>query len=459
MNRITKAMGALTVLAVLAAACGDDDEDGADTTTTTEAVDDTTTTEADDGGEGTTTEPVELTDSFRGVTADTITLGYTQIDFDALRDQFGVDLNFQNAEPVLDALVDELNERGGINGRMVEVIVDPYLPVGSAQAEESCVRLTQDEQVFAVLSGFDGNGAVDVNPCFPVTHDTALVGGQWTEANRADATAPWIEVEMAQERRSIGFAEALVDQGYLDADDDRVALLNSTAANEALMDEVEAALDGLGIEVVFNATIAAPAGDTTAAEAETRTILERARTDGATAVLYSGVNPSIYPAFSDYADLEWYFDNATTTQSTLQDFAGAADLGIVSNGLIDDLQVGEPLLEECIAIVEERTDLEIVDPGEVGDQDPFWWQAVITACQHLRLFEMVATAAGPDLTNESFLAAAEGLGEFSLPGLEVASLGAGKYDAGDTTVMVEWDPAAEDGRGGWSPIGEPFAFS
>ncbi|NIR34753.1 MAG: hypothetical protein GWN79_00975, partial [Actinobacteria bacterium] len=63
-----------------------------------------------------------------------------------------------------------------------------------------------------------------------------------------------------------------------------------------------------------------------------------------------------------------------------------------------------------------------------------------THCTRLRLFEMIATAAGPDLTHESFVTAAESLGEIELPGNPFTSLGPGKLDTSDSLRLAVFDP-------------------
>lgn len=440
MARPTRTL-ALVMALSLAAACTD--ETGAGTSAST------ATTDASDGPEVTVDADAPLTASFTGVTADAIAIGYTQIDFDQLRDEFSIDLNFQNGEQVLEALVDDLNERGGINGRRVDATVRTYVPIGAASAEELCIRFTEDEPVFAVLGGFGGL-ASDVNSCIADRHATALIGGTWTEAQHAEAEAPWLRADMTLARRSVGFAEALGDGGHLD-DHDRIAIVSSTAANEPFLGDVEAALRAGGSEVVLNATVSAAGGAD-----EVRTLLERAQSSGATAVFYSGLNPALYPAMADF-DFQYFFEDATTTEASLRDFLrGGGQLDILSNGPYPYPYRDDAEMAECIDIVEERTDIVVEDPNTLADDQPNWWEAVSRACQNLRLFELVAVAAGPVLTNDSFRDAAEQVGSISLPGIASGSLAPGKYDAADVSSMVEWDPTLFDGDGGWVPVGDPY---
>jgi hypothetical protein len=177
-------------------------------------------------------------------------------------------------------------------------------------------------------------------------------------------------------------------------------------------------------------------------------------------VFYTGLNPSLYPAFGDYDDFEYFFADATTTEGSLRDFTrDGGRLDIVSNGLYPSPYRDDQQMAECIDIVEKRTDIVVKDPNTLADDAPNWWEAVSRACQHLRLFERVADAAGAELTNASFLEAAEKLGDIQLPGVQQGSLGPDKYDANDVSFVVRWKPGAHDGQGGWVPVGKSFVVS
>ena len=53
-------------------------------------------------------------------------------------------------------------------------------------------------------------------------------------------------------------------------------------------------------------------------------------------------------------------------------------------------------------------------------------------CNELRLFELIASKAGANLTNDSFREAAASMPQFKLPLQPFASLGPSKFDAGDS---------------------------
>ena len=60
------------------------------------------------------------------VTSDTIAVGVLAIDYDLLRDLGLVDINRGDDELVWQVFVDDINRRGGIDGRMLELHWRPY---------------------------------------------------------------------------------------------------------------------------------------------------------------------------------------------------------------------------------------------------------------------------------------------------------------------------------------------
>src|SRR5436309_2225961 len=81
------------------------------------------------------------------------------------------------------AAIADLNKQGGINGRKVVPVFAAIDPLGTAPAQEACIKLTEDEKVFAVMSFFNADAPL----CFVDSHDTPLLGGQTTPANLSHA--------------------------------------------------------------------------------------------------------------------------------------------------------------------------------------------------------------------------------------------------------------------------------
>ena len=440
-----------------AAACSSDD-DGADadadvTATDDTATDDTPTTQrrrhddtddTDEGDEGdgettTTTEAAaELTDSFRGVTAESIKVGFIDVDFEELNATFGLDLQSPDTGVIVEALVDDLNARGGVNGRRVEVVVEKYLPANATIADEVCLKMVEDEEVFAVLGGFGGPGSEESNSCITGPGETILVGGRLTDERLDQATAPWITPDMNATRRGPAFVRALADSGELEG-------LGTLGVHAVLPDQdptadvIRDALTEAGATVALRST--GQAGDDQfAATTETEVMLERARAEGVDSIVVVGVSPTI-------TDTILATDEFTVVVPNTEEVAGlehptfSEGDRMIGTGSIASLD--DPELAACVERATEAVGAGAI-PADANEGDLSFWTSTLRACRNFTLFEAVAVEAGPDLTNESFAAA---LATTELPPLPVypfASLGPDKPDARDTLSVLEWDAGLAD---------------
>ena len=192
-----------------------------------------------------TPEPIVLTDSFRGVTSEAILIGHSSIDFEKLNADFGLDLPYQNFGPPFLALVDWYNEQGGVLGRHLEVVSELFLPVGATTAEAACLKLTEDQKVFAVINGFAGPGAEQVNTCVTELHDTILVGGLPTPEQAEASGGLWVSPQMSLERRNTAMVSILEQTGRID-DLSPVMIIGSHPEQQALIDGIADELRAAG---------------------------------------------------------------------------------------------------------------------------------------------------------------------------------------------------------------------
>ncbi|MDH4172071.1 MAG: hypothetical protein OEW42_21005, partial [Acidimicrobiia bacterium] len=161
-HRLVRLVVIVGAIGLLGASCtSSSDEEGAATdeasTTSggpTTTADGASSTTAGDSGGSTTS--VELTASSRGVTADTIRVGISMLDFAYLVENNFSPQGWGDQQGVWQAYIDDLNARGGINGRMVEPVFTFYNPIGNTEADQACLEMTEDNEVFAVLGGFVG---------------------------------------------------------------------------------------------------------------------------------------------------------------------------------------------------------------------------------------------------------------------------------------------------------------
>jgi hypothetical protein len=92
-------------------------------------------------------------------------------------------------------------------------------------------------------------------------------------------------------------------------------------------------------------------------------------------------------------------------------------------------------------VVEAAQGVEVKPPEELGETDDNYWSGTSGTCQRLAMFVQIAEAAGPDLTNDSWIAALDQVPDLGIPGYEFVSISADKVDARDELLLAEYDLA------------------
>lgn len=451
---------AVVGFALVVASCGSGDDDTADpddsvTTSSTAAPSSTAAGGSEESPTPTTTgaaPEVELTATARGVTAETITIGVSQVNVDELRSAGLVQTNHGDYELIYRALIDDLNRRGGVNGRTVDMRFELYFPVGSTEAEELCTKFTEDEEVFLVVGGLVG----DTILCVTELHETISIGGTSISNDVIERSGGRLVTPNAASGRGVDLSVAAFhDAGVLDGE---VIGIFAPSGNEGEAEQFETLLSDLGYEVAVVTVATAAGADAEAARREFEVFTEVYETNGVTALVIAGT-PLIPLEGVEAAglDVDLFVDLANQGGVNAVGRGNPeAATGVISvAGLIEGPdQMADPLLAECIDVFEEANpDIEVPVMRSVEPGEPDWAIGIRLACQRLRVFEMAAIAAGPELTNETFLAAVDAMGDFSLPAMPFASFGPDKRDASDTVVLAEWSPDAGP-SGGFVAIGE-----
>lgn len=441
------------VFATFAAACGSEDEPAVDGGA---AVDEapgpseasppeeeaTPPADANETPAPETTAPPELTDSFRGVTAEAIKVGVVAVDLESVRDL--VNLDHGSYEAAYRALVEDVNARGGVNGRRIDMVFDSFLPIGTADMDTICARMTEDEEVFVVLGALLDDGPL----CYTQLGDTAFIGSTQNDRRVAASTAPWFtpvrNADDALETTIRGFGREGVFDGKTVA---VVALIADKASTESV---ALPTLADLGVEPVDVSYIEASPIDTVAAENEAALIAERQNTLGADVVL------TVAGATAQFAggleDLSFRPQVASTSLSNMRVYIrdrGGRDLtvldGAVAGNTGEQLEWwADPAIQDCITIVEAAGEPTILDPNTRTPDEPENIVSVAAACRDVGLFVAIATAAGVDLTNDSFRAAGEALGDFHVPGFGPGNFSAESPDSTVPIFYYEWDASIDD---------------
>jgi hypothetical protein len=430
-KRFVKGALAALVAMTLAAACTSGDNSSSSDTTT--------------GGGGSSTETtVAATGPAPGVTDDSIKVGVTFVDTEALVAS-GLNYDLGDHEAVYTALFDAINEDGGINGRQIEPVFAPIDPTNPAPAEAKCVELTEDEDVF-VVTGFFLADAVN---CVVSTHATAVAGGEMTPERIDGAEAPWITWTPDTDQPE-AVLRAMDEQGELDG---TVGVWVAERDQAVLDNQVLPLLDELGVDVAATATAVAPADDQAAQQAEQTTIAQNFEAAGVDTVVLIGTSAQGWPTimaedtsyrpkllFLDILGARAFYTNAATTDTTVLE-------GSVMGGGYgpDQARFEEPAMQECIQTLADQG-VETPTPEESGD-DPSNqpYQAAFQACPDVALLRAWLEAAGEDLNYGTLTNAINGL-EVSIPGDPEARTYGPPPDAdgNPTAYLYTWDEDAQD---------------
>ena len=329
-----------------------------------------------------------------GVTDDSIKLGISYVDLKAIADVTKIDHG--DYEASFNAVIDDLNDRGGINGRTIEPVFAPINPIGTEGAEEACLKLTEDDQVFAITGFFLGDAVL----CPLENHDTAVVGGEMNAERLGRVTAPWFTLEPGSDIQS-DVVRLFADEKLLDG---KLAVFAQSIDADLMNNTILPLLDELGIEPVSTAILDAPADDINAGLAQTGVIAQKFESAGATKVLVVGNGGVAWSQGTEPTD--YRPENLFITTNTILAYTGDAagrDLSVLDGALAGDLygpkkkQYEEPGMQKCLGVLEEAG-VEVEDPDTVeeGEADG---TAAFTACRYMALFEALVQEGrqGPQL--------------------------------------------------------------
>jgi Periplasmic binding protein len=427
----------LAALSLLVAACTTSEDDG-------DNGGDATAEEGGGGGLGT------------GVSEDTIKIGFSYVDLEALAQAGVLKVTHGPYEEIMQSLVDDLNANGGINGRQLEVVYGAYDAIGNEESLALCSRLTEDEQVFAVLSGFLG----DNNLCVVEQHETVLVGGILSDANLERARAPWITYEPSAEHSIQALVQGLDAEGELDG---RTIGVYGVAGDEGTIEAAKQALEDAGAEVAFEGVNDAPAEDQAAVASQDTTFAQRMQDEGVDAVVLAGqyIPAGPWDTAGFHPRLWVSSTNSLAASAFTVDFTKFPDV-LAAGGPTTEELVASDAYKRCEQVYEDASGVDVLTPEEEAAQgESTGFPALTIACSSLDLFRAAAEAAGDELNQSSFREGVESVGEISLARAPVASYGRDKYDGVDELRLFRFNPAYEpDGPEPVGlPVGDPIPLS
>ena len=431
---------ARTALALVLLAAGCSSENGA--TTDTDATTSSTSTVDVESPTTTTLPAAPLTASAPGVTETEIHLGFLGIDFDTLRELGLVDIDRGDFRRVVDAFVDDLNERGGIHGRTVVAHIEEVSPVDLLAADAACLRLTEDVEVFAVIGSLLGPAST-ANLCFTRDHDTIMIGASPTPDERAQATAPWISTVIGPRRHLPAALRLMADA---DLFGDTVGLAYDETESDKVAALVVPALSDLGIEIAKTFVQGTQGGDAIEGAAEWQTYSEVISTEGIDTMVMMEVTANFglqQLIANGYEGRLLVIDTISIIGSIGSGAAVELEqlAGIIGTGWLDSPEAWEQeITQHCVGIFEAANpDITVVPADLVGDDEPDYSTSIAPLCNQFRIFEMAAHNAGPLLTQETFTNGAAEIGAIELVGSGEGFLGPGVFDAASSLRLIEFD--------------------
>lgn len=389
---------------------------------------------------GTTTSELS-TEPGRGVTDTTIKVGVTYTDLSAIKDVVNIDHG--DYLSAFQALADDINDDGGINGRKIQLVDGPVDPVGTDSGTTTCTKLTEDEQVFAVI----GNVQADITSCYVRDHDTALVGGQQLNETVAAAKAPWFAFDPSLDYSAQQTIEGAGAKGAFDGK--KVAVVSFPVHENLVKDSVDPALEVADAEVVGHAVIDAPPDDQAAALAQTQTIAQRFQSDGADMVV--AVGDAFLPLAQALEKTDYRPSIVATDRNVVEAYlVGRTDYtvmpGLITGGVPGAAQGwNDPTMQACVnKIKAAQPDREIDDPVTAGPSTPNTWVSVTAACKAMTLFQAIAQKAGATLNNDTFRQAGNTLGTIDIPGMGGPSNFSAAATSGNPPVFLStWDEGTD----------------
>lgn len=407
----------------------------------------------------TTTSGKGSTSKAQGVTDTTIKVGFPTVDFEKLK-ALGVKINRGDEQKIVDALIAGINNRGGVNGRKLEGDVVKFDVSQPASSEASCVQLTEDDQVFAVLGGY-GNIAATANKCV-ADHKVVLVGETVdTDAfSRTSAASPVISAGASPDRQIPLFAKLLAKKGVFKGK--TVGVVSDTGTAGDVKQKLLPALKKYGVKPKVVLVDDAAAGDTSAVDANWDVFAEKLKAEGVDhVILVGGEIVAGYPRM-----LQRGMDATVSTPNDLnlgglgraasQLPPSSYDGAITVSALTDGQRFPQPDNQQCIKDFEKANpSIKVKNPDDLTEGETDWGVGINTTCTVLGLFTKIAGAAGKNLDNPSFFAAAQGLTQnFTTSLSPYNTLGPKKFDANNGFTLAVFDHTYGE-KGGLKPQGQP----
>jgi hypothetical protein len=384
----------------------------------------------------------------QGVTKDTVTLGVAMIDFEKVKEQYGVDLEGALPDGIFDALAASVNNKGGIHGRKVVLKKRLFMPIGTEDSEKSCRELTEDDKVFAVMGAYLGDNAL----CVTETHAIPYFSAWGLNPERQQRSkAPYLTTGNGDANNASVAMKKLIDNGTLEHK--KVAVFwDSDTPDSVINTNLLPTLEGGGVKVVSKAKLPQTT-DAVQAGSDFDRIMQRFQADGAdTVVFWSGMGVVVpgLQRLTSYHPKIIFTNGQAIGADALTNFgltkASSLDgaILVVSSGDSATLE-RDPGYLVCIKAINDNSNLNVKPSDtESKKENPSskGYGQLSNVCQIWQLTVKVLTAAGPNLSSQSIVDGLAKLKSFSVTAIPHASLSPTKWTTGAPMRTWHYDHAS-----------------
>ena len=403
-----------------------------------------------------------------GVTADSIKLGVSLIDFKCIQ-QF-IDFTRPNQQPVYQAFIDNVNKNGGINGRKIVADFNTECPLNptSDLLVSVCTHFTDDDKVFAVVGNLgDASQDAAIHTCIAKKHKTPVITFTLTKA-MIDQVPPGMMIfpGTTPERSTAVLFELLQKQNLLK--DKKLAVLAEQTSEPSVKSAVLPAIKKTGVATGTTAYLTINGPDTTAAQAQLDSFIERWKSEGVNALFITGEDtvakqfvekvtkqmPGVM-LMTDTGDALFQGEDETKAGVNPNPYENM----YIANGYRAEDYAKSENWKYCKSIYEAQTgktapsptaDIKVnVGGKELQDQT---YNLINDACQMISTFQQIAAKTGQYPNADNWVAAVNSFGPIiNRGGGPFASLRQGKYDDDDTFQLQSFDSTLPP-NGNWKSL-------
>ena len=400
----------------------------------------------------------------RGVTATTVKVGVALVDFNCIS-QFVNQIRV-NQDQVYQAFIDYINGHGGIAGRRIVPDYQTYCPIQNSQALALCTKFTEDDDVFAVLGNFvDFSG--DAQTCLAKDHNTVLMTFNLTQAIINQSPPGLIILPGGTAERTDAVLISLLESQHI-LQGKKVAVLGELVSKQVVDDSVLPRLQKLGVPMGSTAILNVTGSDTSAAQSQLDSFIERWKSENVSALFVSGTQVAsqqfiekvraqmpgvLLISDAQASDVEGYGQQETMAGRKPNPYEGIIAAGGPTSAEYDQ----GPNWQYCSSVYQQVTgkaapNAETVIPGPNG-KTLDTYGSINDACQLLFMFQDIGARVGQHLNASTWVHAVDTYGPIrNLGGGQYASLHTGKYDVDDTWRLEEFDSSLGTRGGDYRPL-------